>query len=138
MYVNDEVRELYNETMKEQCSVKNSARSYSKRRTGRVKLASDDLTKTQWESLNGEVKTYQLGKPMTWGQFDILPDDLKSMYIKRLRDKFGTSNMDIAEMLGVGIDKFVECLKSKKIPVGYARHYELNTEAWDSFINGDD
>ena len=135
MYVNDETRALYNETMREQRSIKNSARSYSKRRTGKVNLSSDLLTKTEWESLNGEVKTHQLGKPMTWAEFDILPDDLKKLYVERLRDKFGASNMDIAEMFGVGIDKFTECLKAKKIPVGYSKHYELNVEAWESFIN---
>ena len=55
---------------------------------GPVKLPSDYMSEKEKEALNGECKTYKLGAPMSWDEFNKMPDDLKVMYIKNLRKKF--------------------------------------------------
>ena len=42
-------------------------------------LPCDNLTPGQLKALNGEVKVYKLGQPMTQEEYDKLPDDLKPL-----------------------------------------------------------
>ena len=72
---------------------KNIARSSRCRKThcgkgGRVKFPSDYKTKKELKAMNGDVKTYNLNKPMSWTEFKALPEDLKITYIKKLRNEF--------------------------------------------------
>ena len=131
----DEVKELYSDEIKSMNSVKRSANSYSKRRRGKVHFSSDYLTSDELKALNGEVKTYQIGKPMCWAEFDILPNEIKRLYIKRLRDRYGATNSMIAEILGVETDTFVDHMKSNGILVLENRNRTPDLEAWNSFLN---
>ena len=51
--------------------------------------------------MNGEVQTYALNSPMTWEAFKSMPDDIKTIYVKAIRNKFNVSDTKIFEMLGV-------------------------------------
>lgn len=90
--------------VKEKKSTANSARH---RRThagksGRVKLPSDYLTGKELKAMNGEVKTYRLNDPLSWGDFKELPDDLKTAYIKQIREKYNIPDYKLAEAMGIG------------------------------------
>ena len=98
---------------------KNVARSSRGRRThcgkgGSVKFPSDYLTRKELKAMNGEVKSYRLNEPMTWDEFKALPDDIKVMYIKGIREKYHVPNNVLAEAmkasyrlktLGLGLGK---------------------------------
>lgn len=84
-------------------------------KSGGMKTASDYMTQKQLRAMNGEVQTYRLGSPMSWEEFSAMPDDLKKMYIKKLRDKFNVPDQALAVNMGVEIQKFAECLKSIKL-----------------------
>lgn len=82
-----------------------TARSARKMRThngkgGAVKFPSDYLTKKELKAMNGELKTFNINKPMTYVDFKTLPSDLKKDYIKTIRERFGAPDAYIAEMLG--------------------------------------
>ena len=49
---------------------------------GRVKFPSDYLSKKELKAMNSDVKSYNLNRPMTWGEFRSMPQDLQIMYIK--------------------------------------------------------
>jgi hypothetical protein len=68
---------------------------------GRVRLSSDRLTQKQWEAKNGECKSYRMNEPMTWEQFNEMPDDLKVLYIKAIRNKYQTPDAALADAMGV-------------------------------------
>ena len=51
--------------------------------------------------MNGEVKSYRLNDPMKWAEFKTMPDDVKIMYIKALKQKWNVPSIYIARMLGV-------------------------------------
>ena len=93
---------------------------------GRVVLPSDHYTKKQLESMNGEVKTYRLGKPMTWEGFTELPDDLKKMYIKELRKKFNVPDEELAAAFGIEDDEFSKCVLNLGIGSRKASLYSSN------------
>ena len=69
-------------------------------------LPSDKYTKKQLNSLNGKVKTYRLGEPMTWHEFTVMPDDLQRMYIKELRKKFNVPDEELANDFGIKHNTF--------------------------------
>jgi hypothetical protein len=51
--------------------------------------------------MNGEVKSYRLNDPMTWAEFQGMPDELKTTYIKLIREKYCAPDQHIGRMLGV-------------------------------------
>lgn len=82
-----------------------TARSARHKRThcgkgGAVKFPSDYLTAKERKAMNGEIKTYNINKPMTWAVFKELPKDLQVGYIKMLRHRFNTPDTHISGMFG--------------------------------------
>lgn len=75
----------------------------SRNRTGKgaVRMPSDYLSRKEVESMSGEVKTYDLSKPMTWRQFKKLSDDLQRMYLESLDEKFKPTTGMLSEMFGI-------------------------------------
>lgn len=51
--------------------------------------------------MNGECKSYRLNEPMKWAEFKVMPDDLKVVYIKAIREKYNAPVAAIAGMMGV-------------------------------------
>ena len=67
---------------------------------GKVKLPSDYMTKKELNAMNGECKSYRLNSPMTFEEFVSMPDDLKVMYIKALREKYKVPGKVLANAMG--------------------------------------
>ena len=136
-YMSDEKYE-YNQDIKDK---KHTAMSAHNRRGhcgkgGRVMMPSDHYTKKHLESLNGEVKTYQLGNPMSLKDFIELPDDLKIMYIKKLRKMFDVPDEELADAFGVEHDKFSKCISNLGIGSRKSCDFDKNwyeTEKHDKF-----
>lgn len=86
---------------------KDAARSARNARThagksGAVKLPCDYMTPKELKRMNGECKSYRLNDPLSWGDFKVMPDDLKTIYIKQLREKYNIPDSKLAEAMGVG------------------------------------
>ncbi len=69
------------------------------------KMPADYLTPAQKRKMNGDVKVYQLNKPMTWASFRAMPHDLQKQYIQNCVDNQGRK-IDIADMMGCSIPAF--------------------------------
>lgn len=85
---------------------KRTARGIHNKRThtgkgGRVIFPSDHLTRKELNAMNGEVKSYNINNPMKWEEFKALPDDIKIIYVKAIREKFDVSDCEIFRMLNV-------------------------------------
>lgn len=91
---------------------------------GGMKTASDYMTKKQLRALDGEVKTYRMGSPMNWEEFSMMPDDLKKMYIKKLRKKFNVPDEVLAMAMGVELDKFTDCLNTIELSSRISKDHE--------------
>lgn len=124
----DEAWEYFQDT-NEKKHVANSA-SHRRGRNGRrggMKTAADFMTQKQLRALDGEVKTYRLGSPMNWEEFNAMPNDLKVMYIKKLRKQFNVPDEELAVAMGVELWKFVSCLKSIKLA---PNHWGTDDRSW--------
>lgn len=56
--------------------------------------------------MSGECKAYSLNSPMTREQFLDMPDDLKIVYIKAIRNKYGTPDSTLARAMGFSQQAF--------------------------------
>lgn len=115
-WMSDEAYDYY-EDCKEKKKTANSARNRRGHngKGGRMKTASDYMTQKQLRALDGEVKTYRMGSPMNWCEFNSLPDDLKKMYVKNLRKKFNVPDEALATAMDVELADFTKCLKAIKL-----------------------
>lgn len=97
-------------------SKKRTAQSARHRRThcgksGSVKFPSDYMTKKELQQMNSECKSYRLNDPMMWREFKQLPDDIKTMYIKGIREKYDIPDKYLAEAMGVASSTFCKWMK---------------------------
>lgn len=68
---------------------------------GRVRLPSDHMTKKELRNMSGTCETWNLNKPMEWQEFKAMPDDIKVMYIDRIRERFGAvPNVQLCKLFG--------------------------------------
>lgn len=73
---------------------------HKKRQGGRfVHLQSDNLSRKEWRNMNGEVKSYDMGKVMTWRELKQLPNDIAREYLARIKKCF--PNITVVEVAKV-------------------------------------
>lgn len=85
---------------------------------GRVKFPSDYLSKKELKAMNGDVKSYNLNRPMTWEEFRSMPQDLQIMYIKKLRNEFGVPDIVLSKAMGVCKSSFSKAMKDLNLSLG--------------------
>lgn len=107
-------------------------------RGGAVKLPSDYMTRKELKAMNGEVVSYRLNSPMKWKEFKSLPDDIKTVYIKALREKYNVLDRDIAKMMGVTSQTV--SIEFKRIGLGVgkgrAKPTTFKKDEWENWCNG--
>ena len=118
--------------LRQDCKEKKSvAASAFKQRThcgkGGCTLPHEHMSKKEIKAMNGEVKNFNLNKPMYWDIFKSMPDDLKKEYINGLREKFDVPDGKIAEMFGVGVNTISRYFKC----YGLAIPHNRGTRKWD-------
>lgn len=91
---------------------------YRKKGGGNLcRLPSDNISRRQWESLNGEVKEWNLKSIMSWEQFSMMDDDMQAIYLNNLLIAGGNNNT-IADMFNLvgNPDKLVDvCVTAEMI-----------------------
>lgn len=114
----DEIQDYYDDCRDKKITAK-SARNRRGRnsKSGAVKFSTDYLTEKQLRAMDGECKTYRLGAPMDWEEFSAMPDDLKVMYIKKLRKQYNVPDNYLAMAMGVDISDFNKQLAKLKLGV---------------------
>lgn len=116
---------------------------------GRVKFPSDYLSKKELKAMNGDVKSYNLNRPMTWKEFRIMPQDLQIMYIKKLRNEFGVPDIVLGKAMGICKSSFSKVMRDLNLSLGKSAGATskqwLNSEKsskfyeyWNKFKNKED
>lgn len=116
---------------------KNVARS-ARNKTGAPRsctLSQDTMTQKELNAKNGNVLRFELGKPMTWKTFRLMPRDLQNEYLTKLRQNFNASPQAIAKMLNVSIDTFRLYIKDTILsdPIKHRRFSAEQEAAWQRF-----
>lgn len=71
----------------------------NRKRSG-CSLPSDALTEKQRKEKNGQVKSYNITRPMPWHEFKAMPDDLRREFFRNMQSCGGTAKW-LAEEMGV-------------------------------------
>lgn len=79
--------------------------------------------------MNGEPKSYKLNDPMGWKEFKAMPDDIKVMYIKLLREKFNVPGRRIAEMMEIDAGMFAR--EIRRLGIGEGAHTRARNTPWN-------
>lgn len=123
---------------------KNIAHSARKQKIGtrskKCSLPSDRLTNKQWKERNGEVMSYNLGKPIEWGEFKALPNEIQEEYLIGLQKKYSVTATDIAKMFGVKPLTVTRHVASKELNVSFHRGRSMSAEQrteFAKFLSGD-
>lgn len=104
-------------------------------------LPSDTLTNAQWKRRNGEVKEYNLSKPMPWATFKSMPHELQKTYVTNLIEKYGATTTMLSGMLGVSMEYLWRYFKTNGIHASGRRLSVEQTlhrdKAWSAFLCGE-
>lgn len=88
--------------------------------------------------MSGEVKSYRMNEPITWGEFKAMPDDIKVLYIKALRQKFGAPDRALYEMLGTKRSNFSYTMNRIGCPAGRRCGKVFDKDGFESWLHGGD
>lgn len=126
--ISDELYE-YEQDVREKAHTNRSARNRRGHngKSGRVRFSTDYLTDRQLKAMNSEVTTYRLGAPMNWSDFNVMPNDLKIMYIKKLRLNYNVPDEALADAMGVDRVGFDKCIYS----LGLAPHRATRKDGYN-------
>lgn len=103
---------------------------------GAVKFPSDYLSRKEKQAMNGEVKSFRMNEPMLWAEFKAMPNDLKVVYIKALRERYEVPDKEIFKMMGVPRSTGQLMLANIGCTVGHRGPTCWDKKGWDKWIHG--
>lgn len=84
--------------------------------------------------------SYNLGKPIEWGEFKALPNEIQEEYLIGLQKKYSVTATDIAKMFGVKPLTVTRHVASKELNVSFHRGRSMSAEQrteFAKFLSGD-
>lgn len=96
------------------------------RKRGGCSLPSDTLTEKQRKEKNGEVKSYNITRPMPWHEFKAMPEDLKREFFRNMQSFGGTAKW-LAEEMGASDQTIIAYAERVGAPF---RRGGRNAEMW--------
>lgn len=111
---------------------------FNKKRQGgkQVRLPSDNLSRKEWEKMNGECKTYDMAKPVAWESFKQWPADLQRSYLLGLGEKFGVGVAHLADMFHISRASIYNLTNRLNVHLD-GRHPGRDLKSWFAFLNGE-
>lgn len=73
----------------------------ARKKYGSCVMPSDFLTPAQRKKLNGEIKVYEVGKPISWAEFKSYPAEMKQEWVNRFVERFNCSTKGMAMVFGI-------------------------------------
>ena len=92
---------IYKQDVKEKAVTARSARNYKGSRSGRCKLSTDNMTRKEWETMNGPIVSMNPSEPISWERFRALPRNMQREYIKYILDRYTVGPYALARMFGI-------------------------------------
>lgn len=120
---------------------KKIARSASKRvgRTRKVTLPSDSLSIAEIKKLEGEVKVYKIGQPITLEELRSYPREMQIKYLEWIRDNLGATTGMLSEMFGISANYSCTALRRMNLigilPKGNSESNHKKFKKWLKSFN---
>lgn len=104
-------------------------------------LPSDHLSPAELKRRNGPMKEYKMNAPMSWAEFNDMPDDLQARYILNLRGQYGATDNMFGEMFHVHASTFALIRSALgitgKMPRADGAAKVERAEKWNAFLSGE-
>lgn len=100
------------------------------RKRGGCSLPSDTLAEKQRKEKNGEVKSYNITRPMPWHEFKAMPEDLKREFFRNMQSFGGTAKW-LAEEMGASAQTIIAYAERVGAPF---RRGGRNEKMWQSKV----
>lgn len=132
----DDAQWIFKKDSADKKSIARSAKN-KVRHTG-CNLPSDYMTKKDISKLNGDVKTMNIRKPMSYAFFKTLAPEIAEEYLTFLRDEFHAKLDDISRVFKISSRTLSNYCYRRKIKTDFrvGKKIDLNVQAWDHFWNG--
>ena len=101
-------------------------------------LPSDNMTPAQIRKLSSEPVTYRLDRPMTWKEFNAMPEDLQAEYLRKLIAAYGVNASPLSKMFGITRQTVLNKQNKLGIPTASrgARMNVMQERHWQAFLEG--
>lgn len=111
---------------------------FNKKRQGgkQVRLPSDNMTRKEWEKMNGECKSYDMAKPVAWESFKQWPADLQRSYLLGLGEKFDIGVAHLADMFHISRCSIYNLTNRLNVHLD-GRRPGRDLKPWFAFLNGE-
>lgn len=103
------------------------------------KLPSDFMTKKEKMTMNGEVMTMEMNKPVKYQAFKLWPADLQREYLENLVKIFGVGINNVAEMMGCSRVSFGQFMQSRNLRNAFPKRNsptKFDKNGWKLFCDG--
>ena len=128
----------FKQDIKEKKNIGRNSKYMNRTGKGPIKFPSDYLSNKEKKKLNGPVTSYDMGKPMSYEQLIMMPEDLQRLYLQGLMDKFHPSQRALAELFGCSKNRIAYRMREFGIKPAGESHGDKNpyfdAEAWDAWI----
>lgn len=130
------VKRFFEEEIREK---KRTARGAGARKGGggsRCGLPSDSLTRKQWEQRNGEVRTWNMDRPVTAAGLLSMPPAVRTRYLAGLAERYGAGLPEAAAMAGMTPEELEQLLGQETPRFRFPRRKQTEEQhrQWAAFL----
>lgn len=128
---------LFKTDCAEKKRIARSANNKNRFGKGPVKLPSDNLSKKEIRKMSGDVKNYNMNKPVPLRVFKTWPLDIQQQYLDKLKERFDPTYTDMALIFEVGETEIQNYVRYGQLKyVGSRRRKSLtnsNNQQWQEW-----
>lgn len=96
----NEVEYVFNADIKEKKRIARGARNkVNGMNSKKCDLPSDHMSRKEFKSMHGEVRTWKMSEFYSWEEFKQMPNDLKVEYLKKLSEKYSVGLSTISTIV---------------------------------------
>lgn len=130
------------EDIRERKQMAIGAKHMNRRGKGPINMGVEYKSDKEINEMHGEVKTYDLSKPISYNEFKEMPADLRGEYFKALFEKHGATSTRIMAWWKIGSKTVTFLRRQYKVPSTAGKGRDKNketesTKAWMEFMEGE-
>lgn len=131
------------EDIRERKQMAIGAKHMNRRGKGPINMGVEYKSDKEINEMHGEVKTYDLSKPISYNEFKEMPADLRGEYFKALFEKHGATSTRIMAWWKISSKTVTFLRRQYKVPSTAGKGRDKNretesTKAWMEFMGGEE
>lgn len=131
------------EDIRERKQMAIGAKHMNRRGKGPINMGVEYKSDKEINEMHGEVKTYDLSKPISYNEFKEMPADLRGEYFRALFEKHGATSTRIMAWWKISSKTVTFLRRQYKVPSTAGKGRDKNketerTKAWMEFMEGEE